>query len=61
MATNLTVRNWKNLGDNLITFDSKNNKGLPGPASYNIIRDFDIIPETADDGDDEDFNKPRFN
>ena len=40
--------------------DSKNNKGLPGPASYNIIRDFDIIPETAEDGDDEDFNKPRF-
>ena len=41
--------------------DSKANKGLPGPASYNIVRDFDIIPETADDGDDEDFNKPRFN
>ena len=30
----------------------------PGPASYNIVRDFDAIPETEEG--DEDFSVPRF-
>ena len=31
----------------------------PGPASYNIYRDFDPIPEVADG--EEEFNQPRLN
>ena len=32
---------------------------MPGPASYNINRDFDPIPEQIDG--EEDFNQPRLN
>mgnify|MGYP006952859272 FL=1 len=31
---------------------------IPGPATYNRIREFDVIPEA--DGE-EDFTQPRFN
>jgi hypothetical protein len=30
---------------------------LPGPASYNLNRDFDVIPEQLEG--EEDFNQPR--
>ena len=32
---------------------------MPGPASYNINREFDPIPEQIDG--EEDFNQPRLN
>ena len=37
--------------------DKKNER--PGPTSYNIRREFDVIPENADG--EEDFNQPRLN
>ena len=43
------------------TDDKKKNKDeSPGPATYVRPREFDVIPEVGEDGEDE-FNVPKFN